>query len=111
MARQVAWPNLDPTRFVHPFDRQATEALSRLPFVESLVRDGFGGMVEQVHTLCPSDLDWRRADFILQAIYLDNLSNSIRIGPKQLPHLYERYVRQLVFAKLALLFRMNLHSS
>lgn len=72
-----------------------------LPFVESLVRDGFGGMVEQVNTLCPSHLDWRLADFFLQAIYLDNLSNSIRIGPKQLPHLYDRYVRQLVLAKLA----------
>mmetsp|Transcript_43400 Transcript_43400/g.106174 ORF Transcript_43400/g.106174 Transcript_43400/m.106174 type:complete len:364 (+) Transcript_43400:54-1145(+) len=66
---KVAFPLLDPSRFVHPFDRQATAALASLPFFEDIVRTGFGGMLEQ-------------------AIYLDNLSNSIRVGPKQLPQIY-----------------------
>jgi len=67
---KVSWPRLAPSRFTHPLDTQATRALKRLPFAETLVRQGFGGMVEQ-------------------AIYLDNLSNSVRVGPKQLPDIYE----------------------
>lgn len=57
---------LSSTRFTHPLDTQATAALKRIPFAETIVRDGFGAMVEQ-------------------AIFLDNLSNSVRVGPKQLP--------------------------
>lgn len=63
---QVKWPLLSSTRFTHPLDTQATAALKRIPFAETIVRDGFGSMVEQ-------------------AIFLDNLSNAVRVGPKQLP--------------------------
>jgi hypothetical protein len=45
---QVAWPQLDADRFVHPVDQQALNALRQIPFVENVIREAFGGAVEQV---------------------------------------------------------------
>lgn len=64
---------LAPNRFTHPLDMEATAALKRIPFAETLVRDGIGGVVEQ-------------------AVFLDNLSNSVRVGPKQLPEIWNGLV-------------------
>jgi hypothetical protein len=55
-------------RFQHPVDQDATGALRRIPGLESLVR----GLIPVVE----------------ETIYLDNIANSILVGPKQMPSVY-----------------------
>ena len=74
---KVRWPSLQPAQFRHPLDSQATLAIQRLFPLESLVRQGMGGVIEQV-------------------VYLDNLSNSIRVGRSQLPKIYDRSIRPFI---------------
>jgi len=70
---KLGWSKLEPSQFRHPYDTQATEALRRLFPFEFLVRQGMGGVIEQ-------------------AIFLDNLSSGVRVGPNQLPKIYNSLV-------------------
>lgn len=67
--QRVALPGLNPDRFRHPFDRQATARLRRVPLLESVVRQGSSLMEE--------------------AIFLENISSSILVGPNQMSSLYQ----------------------
>ncbi len=69
---KVAFPNFTPERFRQPFDTCATRVLQRLFPFEFLIREGLGTIVEQ-------------------AMFLDNLSTAVRVGPKQLPKIYNRF--------------------
>ncbi len=68
---KVAFPTLTPERFRHPFDMRATRALQRLFPFDFVIRQGLGAVVEQ-------------------AMFLDNLSTAVRVGPNQLPKIYNR---------------------
>ena len=68
---KLAWPSLRPGQFRHPLDSSATLAIQRLFPFENLVRQSMGGMIEQI-------------------VFLDNLSNSIRVGSSQLPAIFQR---------------------
>lgn len=68
---KVAFPALTAERFRHPLDTRATRVLQRLFPFEFLLRQGLGTVVEQ-------------------AMFLDNLSTAVRVGPNQLPKIYNR---------------------
>lgn len=55
--------------FRHPLDLQATASLRQLPGLDLLIRGVVGPVAEQV-------------------FYLDNISSSVLVGPKQLPDLH-----------------------
>ena len=56
-------------QFRHPLDLQATQALKQLPGLDLVVRNVLGPTVEQF-------------------FYLDNISSSILVGDRQLPHIH-----------------------
>jgi Zn-dependent protease with chaperone function len=56
--------------FRHPLDLQATEALRQLPGLDAVVRMALGPIAEQF-------------------FYLDNISASVLVGDRQLPHLHK----------------------
>lgn len=56
--------------FRHPLDLQATSALRQLPGLDVLIRTAVGPIAEQV-------------------FYLENISASVLVGEKQLPHLHK----------------------
>ncbi len=68
---KVAWPTLKAAQFRHPLDSQATITVQRLFPFENLVRQAMGGMLEEM-------------------VYLDNMSNGIKVGKNQLPKIYKR---------------------
>ena len=70
---KVSWPSLQAGQFRHPLDSQATIAIQRLFPFENVVRQSMGGMLEQM-------------------VYLDNMSNGIKVGTNQLPKIYKRFV-------------------
>ncbi len=70
---KVSWPSLQASQFRHPLDSQATLAIQRLFPFESVVRQSMGGMLEQM-------------------VYLDNMSNGIKVGNNQLPKIYKRFL-------------------
>jgi hypothetical protein len=69
---KVAWPALQAAQFRHPLDSQATIAVQRLFPFENIVRQSMGGMIEEM-------------------VYLDNMSNGIKVGKSQLPKIYKRW--------------------
>lgn len=56
--------------FRHPLDKEATNALKKLPGLDLLVRSVLGPVAEQF-------------------FYLNNIASSILVGEKQLPHLHK----------------------
>lgn len=70
MGSKVTLIGLKASDFRHGLDLEATQALSRIPGLDWVVRSLVGGMAEQ-------------------ALYLDNISTSLLIGPQQLPHLHQ----------------------
>ncbi len=68
---KVSWPSLQAAQFRHPLDSQATSVVQRLFPFENVVRQSMGGMLEQM-------------------VYLDNMSNGIKVGKNQLPKIYKR---------------------
>ncbi len=60
---------LNADHFRHPLDRQATQALKRLPGLDVAIRSLLGPMGEQF-------------------FYLENIAASVLVGPDQLPELY-----------------------
>lgn len=60
---------LNADHFRHPLDRQATQALKRLPGLDVAIRSLLGPMGEQF-------------------FYLENIAASVLVGPDQLPDLY-----------------------
>jgi Zn-dependent protease with chaperone function len=69
MVPKVALMGLKASDFRHRLDLEATQVLSRIPGLDWVVRSLVGSMAEQ-------------------ALYLDNISTSLLIGPQQLPHLH-----------------------
>lgn len=61
---------LNADHFRHPLDKQATQALKRLPGLDVAVRSLLGPMGEQF-------------------FYLENIAASVLVGPNQLPDLYQ----------------------
>ncbi|MEN9215565.1 MAG: M48 family metallopeptidase, partial [Gloeomargarita sp. DG02_3_bins_56] len=57
-------------QFRHPWDREATQALQRLPGLDGLIRLTLGTAAQE----------W---------FYLENMASSLQVGEKQLPWLYE----------------------
>jgi hypothetical protein len=82
---KVSWPSLQAAQFRHPLDSQATIAVQRLFPFENVVRQSMGGMIEQM-------------------VYLDNMSNGIKVGNNQLPKIYKRF-RIIVFLPAVFLCR------
>jgi Zn-dependent protease with chaperone function len=70
MGSKVTLIGLKASDFRHGLDLEATQALSRIPGLDWVVRSLVGGMAEQ-------------------ALYLDNISTSLLISPQQLPHLHQ----------------------
>jgi Zn-dependent protease with chaperone function len=66
---RVMWPDLKPIQFRHPIDTQSTQALQRLFPLEFMIRQASSGVLEQF-------------------IFLDNMSNGVRVGTSQLPKIY-----------------------
>jgi Zn-dependent protease with chaperone function len=64
------WPNLSASQFRHPIDTRSTKALQRLVPLEFLIRQGTSSVVEQF-------------------MFLDNMSSGVRVGPNQLPKIYD----------------------
>lgn len=64
---------LSSNQFRHPLDLQATQTLQRLPGLDIIVRNVLGPTAEQF-------------------FYLDNISSSILVGDRQLPHIYDLLV-------------------
>lgn len=60
-------------QFRHPLDLQATQTLKRLPGLDLIVRNVLGPTAEQF-------------------FYLDNISSSILVGDRQLPHIHNLLV-------------------
>lgn len=60
-------------QFRHPLDLQATQTLRQLPGLDLVIRNVLGPTAEQF-------------------FYLDNISSSILVGDRQLPHLYDLLV-------------------
>jgi len=69
---RVALRGLRSDRFRHPVDRQATAQLQRLPGLEQIVR--------------------RATPLVEEAVYLDNIATSIKVGPGQMPALHQLLV-------------------
>lgn len=61
---------LQANNFRHPLDLEATSALRQLPGLDLIIRTALGPVAEQV-------------------FYLDNISSSVLVGERQLPHLHE----------------------
>lgn len=61
---------LQANHFRHPLDLEATSALRQLPGLDLIIRTALGPVAEQV-------------------FYLDNISSSVLVGERQLPHLHE----------------------
>lgn len=74
MAVPVSLIGLKADQFRHPLDQQATQALKQLPGMDLLVRNLLAPVAEPV-------------------FYLENISSSLLIGPKQLPELYQLLLR------------------
>ncbi len=70
METPVAFIGLKAAQFRHPLDQQATQALKQLPGMDLLVRNLLGPIAEPV-------------------FYLENISSSLLVGPKQLPQLHQ----------------------
>lgn len=69
-------PNISPKAYEHPADRAATAALRSIPMLDILVR--------------------RLIEFGYERAYRQMfLGNSVRVGPKQLPHIWESYLHVL----------------
>ncbi|MEL6855657.1 MAG: M48 family metallopeptidase, partial [Cyanobacteria bacterium J06607_13] len=64
---------LNADHFRHPLDRQATQALKRLPGLDVAIRSLLGPMGEQF-------------------FYLENIAASVLVGPDQLPDIYKLLV-------------------
>lgn len=64
---------LNADQFRHPLDREATQALKRLPGLDVAIRSLLGPMGEQF-------------------FYLENIASSVLVGPNQLPDLYQSLV-------------------
>ena len=69
VATKAILKGLTSDQFRHPLDLQATQALKRLPGLDILVRNVLGPTAEQF-------------------FYLDNISSSILVGDRQLPHIH-----------------------
>lgn len=65
---KVVLSGLKADHFRHPLDLQATDMLRQLPGLDVLIRTAIGPIAEQV-------------------FHLDNISSSVLVGDKQLPHL------------------------
>ncbi|MGF1460254.1 MAG: M48 family metallopeptidase [Leptolyngbyaceae cyanobacterium] len=61
---------LKANHFRHPLDLDATNSLRQLPGLDIIIRTALGPIAEQV-------------------MYLDNISSSVLVGPRQLPDLHE----------------------
>lgn len=70
MAAPVSLIGLKADQFRHPLDQQATQALKQLPGMDLLVRNLLAPVAEPV-------------------FYLENISSSLLVGPKQLPELHQ----------------------
>jgi len=66
---KTIFPNLQADQFRHPQDHEATQTLAQVPGLELLIRN----------ILAPA---------AGQFFYLENISSSILVGPRQLPHIY-----------------------
>ena len=66
------FPNLHPSNFQHPLDVSATESLSKIP-------------------LLPTVLNWLNARSFEQIIRQRNLENTIRLGKNQGGSIYEAF--------------------
>mmetsp|Transcript_4250 Transcript_4250/g.5876 ORF Transcript_4250/g.5876 Transcript_4250/m.5876 type:complete len:342 (+) Transcript_4250:168-1193(+) len=65
---KVALRGLRSERFRHPIDRQATAQLQRIPGLEQIIRQG--------------------SPLVEEAVFLENISTSILVGPKQMSSLH-----------------------
>ncbi|NET53728.1 MAG: M48 family metallopeptidase [Merismopedia sp. SIO2A8] len=70
---KVVLSGLTSDQFRHPLDLQATQTLKNLPGLDLIVRNLLGPTAEQF-------------------FYLDNISSSILVGDRQLPHLHDLLV-------------------
>jgi Zn-dependent protease with chaperone function len=71
-----SYPDISPKAYEHPADRAATAALASIPFLDAVVRR-------------LTEFQYERA---LRQLYL---SNAIRLGPEQLPRLWEAHLEVL----------------
>lgn len=69
-AQKQVLTGLKADQFRHPLDLNATAALRQLPGLDLIIRSALGPVAEQV-------------------FYLDNISSSVLVGPRQLPHLHD----------------------
>jgi len=67
------FPGLSPRAYEHPADRAALQALRAVPGFDQLLRKVFRSAGDH-------------------ALRLAFLASSVRVGPRQLPHVYERHV-------------------
>jgi Zn-dependent protease with chaperone function len=67
---------VDPTTWEHPADRAALTALRRIPVFDQVLRTVFGLFGEK-------------------PVRLAFQANAVKVGPKQFPHIHERYVEVL----------------
>ena len=70
---KAALLGLNADHFRHPLDREATQALKKLPGLDVAIRSLIGPMGEQF-------------------FYLENIAASVLVGPNQLPDLYHAMV-------------------
>lgn len=68
------FPHLSPATFQHPLDIQATQNLAKVPLLGTLMKKVSGSMFEQ-------------------QMWLNNIANQVRIGPKQAPSIYRKFIR------------------
>lgn len=73
VAPKAILTGLTSNQFRHPLDLKSTQALKRLPGLDLLVRNVLGPTAEQF-------------------FYLDNISSSILVGDRQLPHIHKLLV-------------------
>ncbi|WP_027268736.1 M48 family metallopeptidase [Leptolyngbya sp. PCC 6406] len=70
MSAKTILTGLKADAFRHPLDQEATRTLRQLPGLDVLLRTAIGPIAEQV-------------------FYLENISASVLVGERQLPHLHE----------------------